>query len=187
MRYRRRYRYSAVATGQNPGRPRIAAPNGRCPALTRFDPFRRFQRTMPCASFSLTFSSASTDNAVCQLGLTFLSAPTDHAVRQLSFDPFIGPNGQRPASGPVPVAPNKLGAWGCGLVNTTSASWSFVYRPRKRWFKLERTYRLAVPRPSLEFLGPGGGQSARPPTKTRERAVRPFHRRQRTVPCASLV
>ena len=27
----------------------------------------------------------------------------------------------RPACWPVPVAPNKLGAWSCGLVNTTSA------------------------------------------------------------------
>jgi hypothetical protein len=69
----------------------------------------------------LTFSSVPTDNAVRQLGLTLPSVPTDDAVRQLSFDPFIGPNGQRPASGPVLVAPNKLGAWGCGLVNTTSA------------------------------------------------------------------
>src|ERR1039457_7344783 len=74
-----------------------------------------------------------TEDALRQLGLTFSSAPTDHAVGQLGFDSsisttdhavrqpvFIGPNGQRPASRPVPVAPNKLGAWGCGLVNTTS-------------------------------------------------------------------
>jgi hypothetical protein len=56
-----------------------------------------------------------------QLGFDLSIDPTDHAARQLGFDPPIGPNGQRPASGPVPVAPNKLGAWGCGLVNTTSA------------------------------------------------------------------
>src|ERR1039458_5544426 len=36
-RYRRCCRYSAVATGQNHGRPRIAAPNGRCPAPAWFD------------------------------------------------------------------------------------------------------------------------------------------------------
>src|ERR1035441_3383824 len=54
-------------------------------------------------------------------------------------------------------------------------------------FKLDRTYRLVVPRPSLKFSGPGEGQSARPPAKTRERAVRPFHRYQPTMPWASLV
>src|ERR1039458_3595197 len=60
-------------------------------------------------------------------------------------------------------------------------------RPRKRQFKLDRTYRLVVPRPSLKFSGPGEGQSARPPAKARERAVSPFHRLQRTKPPASLV
>jgi hypothetical protein len=34
----------------------------------------------------------------------------------------------------------------------------FVYRPRKRRFRPDRTYRLVVPRPSLEFSGPGEGQ-----------------------------
>src|ERR1039458_1990646 len=38
-RYRRCYRYSAVAAGQSPGRPRIAALNGRCPAPAWFDLF----------------------------------------------------------------------------------------------------------------------------------------------------
>src|ERR1039458_6649660 len=32
------------------------------------------------------------------------------------FAPSIGTNGPCPACWPVPVAPNKLGAWGCGLV-----------------------------------------------------------------------
>ena len=66
----------------------------------------------------LTFSSVPTDHAVGQLGLDSSIGTTDHAVRQ---PVFIGPNGQRPASRPVPVAPNKLGAWGCGLVSTTRA------------------------------------------------------------------
>src|ERR1017187_9000237 len=87
-RYRRCCRYSAVATGQNHGRPRIAAPNGRCPAPAWFDPAIDSNRPRRAPAW---------------------------------FDPSIGPNGPCPASGPVPVAPNKLGAWGCGLVSTTSA------------------------------------------------------------------
>src|ERR1039457_1418237 len=59
--------------------------------------------------------------------------------------------------------------------------------PKKRQFKLDRTYRLVAPSPSLKFSGPGEGQSARPPAKARERVVRPFHRLQRAKPCASFV
>src|ERR1035437_5892730 len=54
------------------------------------------------------------------------------------------------------------------------------------WSKLVRTYLLVVPRPSLKFSGPWPGQSAGSPTKIRKRAVWPFHRLQRTMPCASL-
>src|ERR1017187_3618141 len=42
--------------------------------------------------------------------------PNGQSLAPAWFDPSIGPKGQCPASGPVPVAPNKLGAWGCGLV-----------------------------------------------------------------------
>jgi hypothetical protein len=36
-------------------------------------------------------------------------------------DCLTGQGPVRPIGGPVPVAPNKLGAWGCGLVSTTIA------------------------------------------------------------------
>jgi hypothetical protein len=87
-----------------------ASPNGSCPAPAWFD-----------------LSIGPTDYDVRQLGLTLPSVQRTMPPASLVLTLFIGPNGQRPASGSVPVAPNKLGAWGCGLVNTTIAGWDFVY------------------------------------------------------------
>src|ERR1017187_6944185 len=70
---------------------------------------------MPWASLVLTLPSA---HGPCPAPAWFdLFIGTNGPCRGPAwFDSSIGPNGQRPACRPVPVAPNKLGAWGCGLV-----------------------------------------------------------------------
>src|ERR1017187_2960251 len=83
--------------------------------------------------------------------LTFSSVPTDNA-RQ---------------AGQSPSHPTS---WVLGAV-----AWLAPQAPietlsidrAKRQSKLDKTYRLLVPRPSLEFSGPGEGQSAGRPTKTK--------------------
>ena len=76
-----------------------------------------------------------------------------------------------PAStGPAGQSPSPPTSWVLGAV-----AWLAPQAPietlsidrAKRQSKLDKTYRLVVPRPSLEFSGPGEGQSAGRPTKTK--------------------
>src|ERR1035437_8403913 len=89
-------------------------------------------------------SPPPTEDAVRQLGLTFSSVPMDNA-RQ---------------AGQSPSHPTS---WVLGAVAwlAPQAPIETLYIDRaKRQSRLDKTYRLLVPRPSLEFSGPGEGQSA---------------------------
>src|ERR1039458_7323829 len=90
-------------------------------------------------------------------------------------DPSNGPNGSYRVGGPAPVAPNKLGAWGCGLVFHHERLLEFCLSTEEKRVRLGlgRTEPIVLLSrgPSLEFSGPGGGQSTRRPAKARKQAV----------------
>ena len=93
---------------------------GQRPRNRRFDPSIDSNRPRHAPTW-FDPSINPTNHSLRQLGLTFPSIQRTMPAASLRLTFRIGPKGQCPASGPVPVAPNKLGAWGCGLVSTTSA------------------------------------------------------------------